>query len=134
MFKTTESILPYNWWNINRLYEKTQEQEDHQLLLPSPQHFFQLCPDGVPGPDPPPGLVATHEQAGPLAPPLLPPVLPEPEPDPPGGPAVGVGLGGGLGVAAGAAKYCYKFCANKEGWIMKKAKHPYLYPKWNGHI
>jgi len=47
-------------------------------------------------------LVATHEQAGPLAPPLLPPVFPEPEPDPPGGPAVGVGLGGGLGVAAGA--------------------------------
>ena len=88
----------------------------------TPPHFFQLCPDGAPGPDPPPGLVATHEQAGPLAPPLLPPVFPEPEPDPPGGPAVGVGLGGGLGVAAGAAKYCYKFCANKEGWIMKKSE------------
>ena len=86
----------------------------------TPPHFFQLCPDGAPGPDPPPGLVATHEQAGPLAPPLLPPVFPEP--DPPGGPAVGVGLGGGLGVAAGAAKYCYKFCANKEGWIMKKSE------------
>jgi len=27
-------VLLYNWWNINRLYEKTQEQEEHQLLLP----------------------------------------------------------------------------------------------------
>ena len=32
--QNTEFVLPYNWRNIFRFYEKTQEQEDHQLLLP----------------------------------------------------------------------------------------------------